>query len=272
VVVPYLALGKINSTQSNKKKGKEIDLYFALIRLTKYGDRERLIVKLVDRYSTAKYNELFVYFDDRRHDGPPQTVYVENDRDDVDLCCLWPLMVGRRTLRDQPKMYAIENYPDYMLGYLNNVNDDNIGTVYRMICENATKIGKNEEVVRHFESKLALYHAFIHEKKKIEKERRAQERRDAELKRDLLEKELVQEARERDLYYDMPVLVPALEPVSDEIIMPTADGMIIMLEKLAHLKRAGIVSYYEVDQTGKLAIVLTDDIYTKKVLSFLDVQ
>lgn len=268
-------LNKIKQNEPNGDHSLGIDLYFALIRLAKYNDRERLRVKLVDRYSTAKYDELFVYFDDRRHDGPPQTVYVENDRDDVDLCCLWPLMVGRRTLHDQPKIYAIENYPNHMFRYLNNVNDDNIDTVYKIICENATKILKNEDVVFHFDSKLALYHAFIQEKKKIEKERRTQERRDAELKRDLLEKELMQVrriARERDLYYDIPALEPALEPVSDEIIMmPTADGMIIMIRKLAHLKRAGIVLYYAFDQTGKLDIVLTDDIYTKAALSFLDV-
>lgn len=282
----------LNSIKQTEREGDHslgIDLYFALIRLRKYGDRERLRVKLVDRYSTAKYNELFVYFDDLHHTPIPENVCVENGRD-VDLRSLWPLLAGRRTLCDGQQVYAIENYPTDMFTRFRDAEkyDHGTGPMYRIICENATKIGKNEEVVRHFESKLALYHVFIHKKKKIEKERRnqlrlaeerrTQERRDAELKRDLLEKELMQVqriTRERDLYYHMPVLVPndklALEPVSDEIIiMPTANDMIILIRKLARLKRDGIVSYYGFDQTGKLAIVLTNDIYTKEVLSFLD--
>lgn len=300
-------LNTIKQNESNADHSLGIDLYFAFIRLAKYGEREPLGIKLVDHKSSAKYDQLFVHFEDNPYDVPPQTARIENDRKDVDLCCLWPLMVGRMTLCNQPKIYAIEKYPRWMLArFYDLVCPRDTHDIYRIICENATKIRKNEDVLRHFYSKLDLYDTFILEKKKIEKERRnqlrlekerlaeeARKQRIRELNQVLLMKEseqvgriyetqkrrFIEEtrciAKELDPYYDMPSLVPndelALEPLTTKMVMPTADGMIILVKKLAHLKRVGIVEYYEFKQSGELAVVLTNDIYTKEVLSFLNV-
>jgi hypothetical protein len=290
------ASGKINVlhddvAQVERKHGDpslSVDLYFALIRAGKYGDKELIKVSVADRKNcAASFNQLFVSVDGDWPENSkplPKRVAVNDDTGGVDLCRLWPLKSGRAQ-HEKQTLFIIENYPEHLFEKIDPCVP--VTEMRFIIYQNAKEIVANQEVVAHFEKVLVLYVEditvkrekaseekkarvrLLREEKRLKKEE--EERKAAEIVKQAEQARKIRQEKDEEERYRQMLRFRGFKDLGGKGFIPfdTPANVNDLYCKIGWLKLKGYILDCSLND-GKLSLVLAQPELAERVMTVVN--